>query len=174
MGDDNKNKPGPKRGFPGAFLVFILAAVLVFFSVQSLNKEKMGKVSFSHQVEHLVNLDLVHKESNKKTALNDNLVSFSGKFQERLSDNAKARYRFLELLGANNQMTLEQAAIEKELPGQRKGVEESADWFLNLTGEAIPSRGFVVVGSNFDMPGTSNSIIIRSVEDRFVTTLKEL
>lgn len=174
MGDDNNNKPSPKKGFPGGLLIFVLAAILTFFSIQSLNKDKMGKVSFSHQVEHLVNLDLVHKDHNKKTALNDNLVTFSGKFHDRLSEDAKGRFRFLELLSVNNQLTLEQASLESEISGLKEGVERSADWFLNLSGESIPSRGYTVVGSSFDMPGASNAIVIRSVPDRQFISLKEL
>jgi len=158
MGDDNKNKSAPKRGFPGGFLIFVLAAALTFFSIQSMNKDKAGKVSFSHQVEHLVNLDLLHKDKSKKIALNDNLVTFSGKFQEQASDDSKSRYRFLELLNANNQMTMEQASLEKDVAGLRSGVESSADWFLNLSGVSIPSRGYLVVNSSFDMPGSDNAI----------------
>ncbi len=174
MSEDNNNKPVPKKGFPGGFIIFILAAVLTVFSIQSMNKDKEGKVAFSHQVEHLVNLDLLHKESNKKTALNDNLVTFSGKFQDRVSDDAKSRYRFLQLLNTNNQLTLEQAAIEKDVAKLRSGVESSADWFLNLSGITIPSRGYIVVGSGFDMPGSNHSVVLRSITDRQMINLKEL
>ncbi|NGX59859.1 MAG: hypothetical protein KR126chlam3_01018, partial [Chlamydiae bacterium] len=173
MGDDNKNKP-PRRGLPGGFLLIILAVVLIFYSFQSMNKDKAGKVSFSHQVEHLVNLDLLHKDSTKKIALNDNLVTFSGKFNDRVTDNAKARYRFLELLNTNNQLTLEQASLEKNLQNYRSGVERSADWFLNLSGISIPSRGYVVVNSSYDMPGSDNAVVIRSVTDRQIMSLKEI
>jgi cell division protease FtsH len=68
MAEDNKNKGSPKKGLPGGFLVILLAGILLFFSIQSMNKEKAGKVSFSHQVEHLVNLDLVQKDNSRKTA----------------------------------------------------------------------------------------------------------
>ncbi len=173
MGDDNKNKP-PRRGLPGGFLLIVLAVVLIFYSFQSMNKDKAGKVSFSHQVEHLVNLDLLHKDSTKKIALNDNLVTFSGKFNDRVTDNAKARYRFLELLNTNNQLTLEQASLEKNLQNYRSGVERSADWFLNLSGISIPSRGYVVVNSSYDMPGSDNAVVIRSVTDRQIMSLKEI
>ncbi|MDN3505695.1 MAG: ATP-dependent zinc metalloprotease FtsH [Simkaniaceae bacterium] len=173
MSEDNKNKP-PRRGLPGGFLLIVLAAVLIFYSFQSMNKDKVGKVSFSHQVEHLVNLDLVHKDTAKKTALNDNLVTFSGKFKDRVSEDSKARYRFLELLNINNQLTLEQASLEKEVKGLRSGVESSADWFVNLSGIAIPSRGYVVVNSSYDMPGSENAVVVRSVGDRQVMSLKEI
>lgn len=174
MGDDNKNKPAPKKGFPGGFLIFLLAGILTFFSIQSMNKDKMGKVSFSHQVEHLVNLDLLDKESNKKTALNDNLVTFSGKFKEQATDDAKARFRFLQLVNTNNQLILEQSTIQKEILQLRSGVEAAADWFLNLSGISIPSRGYVVVDSSYDLPGLDNTVVVKSTLDRHIVNLKEL
>nr|NGX48259.1 ATP-dependent zinc metalloprotease FtsH [Chlamydiota bacterium] len=108
------------------------------------------------------------------TALNDNLVTFSGKFKDRVSDEAKGRYRFLELLNANNQLTLEQTALEKDVHGLRDGVESSADWFLNLSGINIPGRGYVVVNSSYDMPGSNNAVVIQSVNDRQIISLKEV
>jgi len=171
MGEDNKK---PKRGFPGGFLIFLLAGILIFYSVQSMNREKMGKVSFSHQVEHLVNLDLVQKDESKKIALNDNLVTFSGKFRDSTSDESKARYRYLELLNGSHQLKIEQAALVTELSQYKKDVIRSADWFLNLTGINIPSRGYVVVGSSYDVPGADNSVVIHSVSDRHIVSLSEL
>lgn len=173
MSEDNKNKQ-PHRGFPGGFLLIVLAIVLVFYSFQNMNREKAGKVSFSHQVEHLINLDLVQRETAKKTALNDNLVSFSGKFKDRISDHAKARFRFLELLNINNQLTVEQAVLEKEIHGLREGVVRSADWFLNLSGISIPSRGYVVVSPSYDIPGSENSVVLSSIQDRQNLSLKEI
>ena len=84
MNNDNKMSSDPKRGFPGGFLIFLLAAILIILTVQNLSGDKTNKVGFSHQVEHLVNLDLIQKEDNRKTALNDNLVTFSGKFKDCL------------------------------------------------------------------------------------------
>lgn len=174
MADDKKNKPVPKKGFPGGFLLLVLAGILTFFSIQSMNREKEGKVSFSHQVEHLVNLDLLHNDRSKKIALNDNLVTFSGTFKDQMSDEAKNRYRFLELLNTNNQLTIEQAEIEKNIDSLRSGVVGSADWFLNLSGIAIPSRGYVVVGSGYDMPGTQNGVVIQSTNDKQLQNLREI
>ncbi|MBS0629202.1 MAG: ATP-dependent zinc metalloprotease FtsH [Verrucomicrobia bacterium] len=174
MSEDNKNKPAPRKGFPGGFLIFVLAGILTFFSIQSMNKDKMGKVSFSHQVEHLVNLDLLEKDNNKKTALNDNLVTFSGKFKDQVSDEAKARYRFLQLVNTNNQLIQEQSLLQKELRDLRSSVIIAADWFLNLTGIDIPSRGYVVVDSGFDLPNADNAVVIKSTNDRHIVNLKEL
>ncbi|MCB1108811.1 MAG: hypothetical protein KDK44_04070, partial [Chlamydiia bacterium] len=67
MANDNKN-PEKRKGFPGGFWLFLLVALVVYFTMSSISNEKHGKVSFSHQVEHLVNLDLIHKDQSKKTA----------------------------------------------------------------------------------------------------------
>src|ERR1700687_368804 len=105
MSQDNKNKTEPKRGFPGNFILLLLATILVILTVQNLSSEKKAKVSFSHEVEHLVNLDLLQPGDSRKIALNDNLVTFSGKFKDRLSDESKVRYKFLELLNKNHQLS---------------------------------------------------------------------
>lgn len=173
MSDDNKTNP-PKKGIPGGFLIFFLAALLTFFTIQNLGHEKSAKVSFSHQVEHLVNLDLLQKDQSTKTALNDNLVSFSGKFKENLSDDAKARYRYLELLNIHHQLTGEQALLAKELTSLKANVETGADWFLHLSGLPIPEKGYVVVGSLYDIPDLQNAIVIHSLSDRGLTSLVDI
>ncbi|HSX12110.1 MAG TPA: hypothetical protein VLF61_01305, partial [Rhabdochlamydiaceae bacterium] len=93
MADKNSRMKDPKKGMSGGFLIFLIASVLTFFTVQNISTDKSSKVAFSHQLEHLVNLDLLQKEDNRKTALNDHLVTFNGKFKDRLTDEAKARYR---------------------------------------------------------------------------------
>ena len=65
--------------------------------VQNFIDTKFAKVSFSYQLEHLVNLQLLQPEDSHKIALNDNLVTFSGKFRDRLTDEGKNRFKFLEL-----------------------------------------------------------------------------
>lgn len=169
MGDDKK-----RRGFPGGLLILLLAGIFIFYSVQSLNREKMGKVSFSHQVEHLVNLDLLQKEESKKTALNDNLVTFSGKFKAMPSEEGKDRYRYLELLQGNHHLQLEQTALSSELAQNKKNVVRAADWFLNLSGIDIPARGYVVVGSSYDMPLADHSVVIHSIVDRHLANLNDV
>ncbi len=58
--------------------------------------------------------------------------------------------------------------------GLRDGVESSADWFLNLSGINIPGRGYVVVNSSYDMPSSNNAVVIQSVNDRQIMSLKEI
>ncbi|MES2121239.1 MAG: cell division protein FtsH, partial [Chlamydiota bacterium] len=115
-------KPDSKRGFPGGFFIFLLLAVLIILTVQNLNNEKNAKVSFSHQVEHLVNLDLIQKEDNRKIALNDNLVTFTGKFKDRQTDDAKTRFRYLELLSRNHELEGQKSELDASLTTSKLSV----------------------------------------------------
>jgi len=174
MGDDDKQKQQPRKGIPGGFFILLFAAALTFFAIQSLSKEKSGKVGFSHQVEHLANLDLINPEASRKTSQNDKLVSFSGQFKDRLSDTSKQRFRFLELLNKSHQLKSEESGIEKELTDLKAGVVSSAEWYLKLTGQSIPSDGFVVVSSVYDVPGFDSSVVIKSLPSSQIVSLKAL
>ena len=93
-----KMRPNPKKSFPGSFLLLIAAAIFIIIGVQALTSGAAGKVSFSHQAEHLTNLNLVVPEENRKIAQNDNLVTFSGRFREDLPEESAERYRYLDFL----------------------------------------------------------------------------
>lgn len=172
--DNNKKNNAPKRSFPGSFFLFLLAAVFIVFVIQNFTNQKSAKVSFSHQLEHLVNLNLIHPEESRKTALNDNLVTFSGKFRSSETPDGKKRYRFLEFLNKNHQYSGELSRINGELDIQSKRVRDAADWFLHLSGLNIPAAGYVVVGGAYDTPDRQNRIVIKSLSDRDVVSLKEL
>lgn len=175
MQDDNKNKNvSPKKGFPGSFILFLVAAVLIVFLVQNFSNQKSAKVAFSHQVEHLVNLNLIQPEESRKTSLNDNLVNFSGKFRSTLPEDSKTRYRFLELLNQNHELKNQQNSLAEQLTTQKTKVIDSADWFINLSGISIPESGYNVIGGVYDTPDRENRIIIKKVTDRNVVSLKTL
>lgn len=174
MSQENKNKPEPKRGFPGSFILLLLATILVILTVQNLSSEKKAKVSFSHEVEHLVNLDLIQPEESRKIALNDNLVTFSGHFKDRLTDDAKARYKFLELLDTNHQLNASQQLLAKGLDALKQNATEAADWFLQLTGDSIPRSGYVVVSPIYDTPQRQNGITIKALSDKSIVSLNDL
>ncbi len=166
------NQP-PKRGMPGGFLLFVLAAIIIILTVQTLTSDKFAKVSFSHQLEHLVNLDLIHPEENKKIAQNDNLVTFTGKFRDKETEEGKNRFRYLELLNENHQLQSEKLSLLKELELEQTNVQKSAAWFLYITGIPVGS-GFNIVSSLYDTPERQNSIVIKSLADVDVVNLKSL
>ena len=107
-----KMRPDPKKSMPGGFLLFLLGAVLIIIGVQTFSSGDAGKVSFSHQAEHLTNLNLTLPEENRKIAQSENLVTFTGRFRERLSDESVERYRYLELLNKNHELKAESARME--------------------------------------------------------------
>lgn len=156
---DDKNQD-LKKNFPNSFIWFLMAALLFAMLVQNFIDTKFAKVSFSYQLEHLVNLQLIQPEDSRKTALNDNLVTFSGKFRDRVTDEGKNRYKFLELLNNNHDLTAESDRLQKELADQRAKVVEAADWFLSLSGMDIPAGGYVVVDDLYHGMHKDYSVVI--------------
>ncbi|MCB1106497.1 MAG: ATP-dependent zinc metalloprotease FtsH [Chlamydiia bacterium] len=172
---DQPDKPTePRKRFPGGFLLFLLAAILIILTVQNLSSDKGGKVSFSHQVEHLVNLDLIHKDESKKIAQNDNLVTFTGKFKERLSDDAKTRFRFLELLNQNHELKEKKESLSGSLSALQQNVTIAAERFLILSGTPIPKGGFSVVSPYYDTQERHSSVVIYSLPEKREMSLTDL
>jgi cell division protease FtsH len=169
-----KMKPDPKKSIPGGFLLFLVGAVLVIFLIQTFTSNPAGKVSFSHQVEHLTNLNLTLPEQNQKIAQNDHLVTFSGRFRDSLPEESLDRYRYLELLNQNHELESESHRLTSELDGLQKNVEEAADLFLHLSGQPLPRSGYTVVGALYDTPDRDNTIVIRTLSQRSVMGLPSI
>lgn len=168
----NEKKSGPNRkGIPGGFLLVLLAAVLIVLGVQTFSSDRAGKVSFSHQVEHLTNLDLTIPEDNQKIAQNEHLVTFFGKFRDVTTPEGADRYSYLELLNANHQLEAEHARLGADLETMQKNVEDSADLYISLSGQSLPRNGYTVVGSLYDTPERQSSVVIRELKNREVVTL---
>ena len=158
---DNPNQgPNQKRKFPGGFLLFILAAILIILMIQNFSGDKGGKVSFSHQIEHLVNLNLIQKEESRKVAQNDNLVTFTGRFKESLSEASKTRYRYLQLLNENQKLQEAHLDLSKNLSYLQSQVKETGKRFLALSGLVVPKEGYVIVSPFFDTDERTNKIIL--------------
>ena len=138
MSQDNDFKPDQKRGFPGGFLILLVAAVLALITFQNLSSPKSHQVGFSYQVEHLVNLDLVQPEDSRKIALNDNLVTFTGVYRDAQTESSKNRYRYLELLNQNDQLKAQINRFAQELSKIRPLILESVDYFHNLKDRVYP------------------------------------
>lgn len=173
MDQPNKQQE-PRKRFPGGFLLFLLAAILIILTVQNLSSDKGGKVSFSHQVEHLVNLDFIQKDESRKTAQNDNLVTFTGKFKERLTDDSKARYRYLELLNQNHSLTEGKEELASNLSSLQENVKQSAERFLLLSGIPIPKGGYNVVSPFYDTQERQNAVVVYSLPQKQEMSLTDL
>lgn len=156
----NDKKPEQKKTFPTTFLLFLLAVILIVITVQNFMSTKSAKVAFSHQVEHLVNLNLIVPEDSRKISLNDNLVTFSGKFREHPTDEGRKRYRYLELLNANHNLKSELEETQTDLSRLEGEVRESAQWFLAVSGEPLPAGGFRVVEETYNLLRRYDAIVI--------------
>jgi cell division protease FtsH len=174
MANDKKQKQDQKKGFPTTFFLFLLAVILIVITIQNLMSTKSAKVAFSHQVEHLVNLNLILPDESRKVSLNDNLVTFTGKFRESESKETIDRYRYLELLDANHNLKNaieESSASLNRLEGE---IRTAANWFLEISGQPLPIGGFRVVEDTYDLPTRKNSIIIKQEEPKEMINLRRL
>lgn len=143
MSDDKKQDL--KKNVPGGLLWFIMAILLLALMVQNFVETKFAQVSFSYQLEHLVNLQLLQPEDSRKIALNDNLVTFSGKFRDHITEEGKQRFKYLELLNTSHEQASEVERLQKARMEQQAKVIDSAEWFLALSGVPIPSEGYRVI-----------------------------
>lgn len=161
MADDNKQDF--KKGMSNSFVWFLMAAFLFALMVQNFIDTKFAKVSFSYQLEHLVNLRLLQPEESHKIALNDNLVTFSGKFRDKLTEESKTRYKYLELLNTNHELKFDQMRVKTELKNLKSKIFESATFFLQLNGVSLPKGGFVVVDDFYNTPDEDNGVVIKNL-----------
>jgi len=166
-----KMRPDQKKGFPGGFILFLLAAILIIIGIQTFTSDRSARVSFSHQVEHLTNLNLTVPEENRKIAQNENLVTFSGRFRDRLAEESSERYRYLEFLNRNHELKSEGTRLVAELDTYQKNVQDAADLYLHLSGISLPRSGYTVVGTLYDTPDRDSSVVIKSLSDRNVVSL---
>src|SRR5690625_2164053 len=172
MAPDKKNKNDSKKSFPTTFFLFLLAIILIVITLQNFLSTKTAKVAFSYQVQHLVNLQLIIPEESRKVSQNDNLVTFSGKFREHLTEEGKKRYKFLELLEKNHVLKNEQNEILGNLAHLDTNVREAAKWFLEISGTPIPEGGYRVVEEAYDLPDRENAIIVRELPEKEMINLK--
>lgn len=166
-----KMRPDPKKGIPGGFILLAAAAILLLFGIQSFNEGNSAKISFSHQVEHLANLGLTLPEENRKIAQNENLVAFSGRFRDHLTDECLEKYRYLELLNERHQLSRELSNLTLQLDTLKKNVADAADLYLHVAGQSPSRLGYTVVGPIYDTPYRDSAIAIKSVSEREVPSL---
>lgn len=175
MGQPNPQKPEKKKGLPGGFLLFFVAIVMLIMGVQALfNDDKVANVSFSHQLEHLVNLQLLHPSESKKVAQNDNLVTFSGQFRERLTEEGKQRYDYLSFLQKDHELDGEKQYLTKELDQLQIKVKNAADWYVQIASVPIPASGYEVVSSSYDTSARLNGITLTSTTGKNLLSYSQL
>lgn len=162
---DKKFKTDPKKNFPSIFFLFLFGIILGVVVIQNFLGIRKAKVAFSHQLEHLVNLNLILPEESKKVSLNDNLMTFSGKFKDKEAPDSRARFRYLELIDARNRLQTEQQEIVASLQEIEVGVKESVLWFLAISGSSVPQTGYIVIDDTHSFPNKYSTIIIKEVPE---------
>lgn len=163
-------KPEGKKGIPLVWILFIVGflGVLAF---QNLGDAKTAQVSFSHQVEHLINLDLIDPKENRKIALNDNLVTFSGMFRDHLGETARERYRYLNLLNQQHVIVQEKQKMGDELSLLQQKSIDASSLFLAVSG-LRPTTGYVVVSEGNESP--LYSVVVREFPSLSFPVLPEV
>lgn len=172
MNDDQKQDL--KKGFSNSFVWLLLAAFLLMMLVQNMIETKKANVSFSYQLESLINLQLLQPEDSRKIALNDNLVTFSGKFRERVTEEGKQRFKYLELLHSQIDLEQQQQQLTTQLEAMRGAITEAAEWFLLLTGQPLPKEGYVVVEDFYSNANRDYSIIVKKLPEKKTESLADL
>ncbi len=170
---DDKNQDY-KGNFSNSIVWFLMALFFLGLMVQGFIETKFAKVAFSYQLEPLVNLQLIQPEDSRKTAINDNLVTFSGRFRDRLTDEGKNRYKFLELLSTSHDLKNQREHLSQEVTAQHSKIIDSADWYLQLSGQPVPSSGYVVVDPFYSTQDHDNSIVISQLARKNVLSLADL
>lgn len=172
MADDQKQDL--KKNVPSGFVWFLVAAFIMALMVQNFVETKFAKVSFSYQLEHLVNLQMIQPEDSRKIALNDNLVTFSGKFRDRLTDEGKNRFKFLELLNTNHELLRDKDRLTQELSNLSEKISSSADWFLHISGIPIPHEGYIVIDDFYTNANKNSKIIVTELSKKSIVSLADL
>ncbi len=168
----DSKKPEQKKA---QSLLFILASALfVLMLFQTVFSMKTARVSFSYQLEHLVDLDLLQPEDSRKTATQTSLVTFSGRFREAKTEVGKQRFRYLELIEEQNSLHLELTRLEQEMDIIRRKVVNATTLFLGVSGIKVPLNGYQVFSEFFDTPDHQNHIVIHDVPDTISPTFATL
>ncbi len=172
MGDEKK--PEPKKGFSNSLVLVIMGVILALIVIQNFVETKVARVSFSYQLEPLVNLDLIQPEESRKTAAAANLVTFAGRFRDRLTDEGQTRYRFLDLLDTSHELAQEKERLGTQLGITKKRVEDAAALFLSITGQSINDGGYVVFDELFDSPERRDHIVIKKANEKSFASLADI
>ncbi len=172
-GSGQKNTD-PKKSGSNSVMLLVMGIILSLFLLQNFLETKVARVSFSYQLEPLVNLDLVQPDESRKTASTNNLVTFSGKFRESRTADGKARYKYLELLDDSHELQNQKDQTQHELDTLKRRVMQAANLYLQITGQPVTPPGFVVFDESSDTPERKNDIIITKAPEKAFASLKDV
>ncbi|MCH9612453.1 MAG: ATP-dependent zinc metalloprotease FtsH [Chlamydiia bacterium] len=166
MNDERNGNQGPKRKFPGSFILVILAGILILLTLYQQSEAKTANVSFSHQFEPLVNLDLINPEKSKKVASsNDSLVTASGEFRESRTEESLRREKFLEYLSKKDDLLIQKERLATELKKGKGDVSRQAANYLSLRGAQVGQNGVSIVDQSYDAPDQDFAVTVHSINE---------
>lgn len=171
---NDKKSSESKKNMPQTWLPILIGIFFALMILQSVLDRKTAQVAFSYQLEHLVNLDLVDPQESRKTAVSNNLVTFTGKFRDAKTEIGKKRYHFLALLEDKNEKVLERKKLLEEISQEKRYVEASARQLLEVVGKEVPSSGFVVVPNLYDTADEQFHVRIPPFTDKKAETFETL
>jgi len=166
--------PEKKKRTSNTIFVALVGALFVLMLLQNMYGAKQARVSFSYQIEHLVNLDLIQPEDSRKTATANNLVTFSGRFREVRSAAGKQRFQYLGTIEEQNNLQLEAVRLEQEMAQMRSRVNNATKLFLSVSGLRPASGRYIVISEFYDTPDRQNSTIIRDLPEPVVPNFAAL
>lgn len=170
----DEKKTDPKKNSSNSLIFVVMGVILALILIQNFLETKIARISFSYQLEHLVDLDLIQPEESRKTASSNNLVTFSGKFREQKTEEGKNRFKYLQALDENHELQMQLANLKEEMTSAKKRVVDAANLYLKLSGEAIPPSGFRVFDEIFDTPDEQSHIIITKAPEKTFASIKEI
>ncbi|MBS0636720.1 MAG: ATP-dependent zinc metalloprotease FtsH [Verrucomicrobia bacterium] len=171
---NDEKKPEPKKNFSNSLVLIVMGVILSLIVIQNFIETKVARVSFSYQLEPLVNLDLIQPEDSRKTAAASNLVTFAGRFRDRLTDEGKNRYKYLELLDNSHELAQEKDRLQTQLGITKKRVDDAAQLYLRIAGQAIPAGGYNVFDELYDSSERRDHIVIKNMPEKTFASLAEI
>lgn len=169
-----EKKPESKKNFSNSLVLIVMGVILALIVIQNFLETKVARVSFSYQLEPLVNLDLIQPEESRKTAAASNLVTFSGRFRDRLTDEGKSRYKYLDLLDTSHELALEKNQQLTQMNALKKRVESAAGLFLRIQGQTLPHGGYSVFDEIFDSSERQDHIILTTLPEKNFASLADV
>lgn len=165
---------GERRAPSGSFILFLLLALFIALTVQNFLTSKHAKVSFAYQVQHLVNLQLIQPQDSRMTAQSNNLVTFYGRFRERVTDDGQKRFQYLQTLDKQEGLKNQKLDLASDVANDRKAILLAADTFLHLSGLPMPVGGYEVVRGFSTVAEDVPAVVLDVLSPRKMTSLVDL
>lgn len=170
----NSTNGSPKKGGSPNLYWIVFGILTLLLVLQNYFEAPSARVSFSYQLEPLVNLELINPAYSRKVATASNLVTFSGRFKESLSDESSKRFAYLQLVDDQHEFSDKIAEVSSKIVQQQPKVVAVAQLFLQISGESVAPVGYQVFDQTFNTPGMKNAVVVDSVPDASFASFRQI